>query len=248
MQNRLLGLKSAISQSQHPPEASDAFAGITEMLATHFNAKLSEFQQADAGISHYVWTTAEDEKVRANHAANDGRIFAWSEPPATGHPGEDFNCHCIARPVRVRSEAEIDAMLAEQAIDPVYPEFVVIPAIVAREYAYLGILAIRDLIRETLFKDPISIRPKGVSKDWVKNRTADGRGYIYKDLKSKGATYVKVSKGDSTRTQPGQQVDNIRIQKDGKSFDKYGNVVPRKSEESHIPLKDFDKYDPRKFK
>jgi hypothetical protein len=32
--------------------------------------------------------------VRASHAANNGRIFAWDNPPETGHPGEDYGCRC----------------------------------------------------------------------------------------------------------------------------------------------------------
>lgn len=47
----------------------------------------------------YIWHTQEDDKVRSSHAANNGRIFSWDEPPATGHPGEDFNCRCWAQPV-----------------------------------------------------------------------------------------------------------------------------------------------------
>lgn len=48
--------------------------------------------------THYIWRTRDDEKVRPSHAANDGQIFAWDEPPATGNPGEDFGCRCTAEP------------------------------------------------------------------------------------------------------------------------------------------------------
>ncbi|MFZ4125047.1 MAG: phage minor head protein [Rickettsiales bacterium] len=46
--------------------------------------------------THYIWRTAGDGKVRASHAANEGKIFAWDTPPPTGHPGEDYNCRCKA--------------------------------------------------------------------------------------------------------------------------------------------------------
>lgn len=46
----------------------------------------------------YVWRTQHDERVRTSHRVNDGRIFSWSEPPLTGHPGEDYNCRCEAIP------------------------------------------------------------------------------------------------------------------------------------------------------
>ena len=50
--------------------------------------------------THYIWRTRGDNKVRASHAANNGRIFAWDDPPPTGHPGEDFGCRCWAQPYR----------------------------------------------------------------------------------------------------------------------------------------------------
>jgi hypothetical protein len=34
--------------------------------------------------------------VRPSHAANDGHVFAWDDPPPTGHPGEDYGCRCWA--------------------------------------------------------------------------------------------------------------------------------------------------------
>lgn len=46
----------------------------------------------------YVWRTRRDEKVRLSHRRNDGRIFAWDDPPDTGHPGEGHNCRCEAVP------------------------------------------------------------------------------------------------------------------------------------------------------
>jgi SPP1 gp7 family putative phage head morphogenesis protein len=46
----------------------------------------------------YVWRTRGDAKVRPEHAANEGRLFSWGDPPATGHPGEAHNCRCEAVP------------------------------------------------------------------------------------------------------------------------------------------------------
>ncbi len=48
--------------------------------------------------THYVWRTSGDNKVRASHAANNGKIFAWDNPPETGHPGTHYNCRCTAEP------------------------------------------------------------------------------------------------------------------------------------------------------
>lgn len=55
--------------------------------------------------THYIWRTRGDNKVRALHAANNGRIFSWDSPLSTGHPGEDYNCRCTAEPY-VRGESE----------------------------------------------------------------------------------------------------------------------------------------------
>lgn len=48
--------------------------------------------------THYIWRTRNDEKVRPSHAANNGHVFAWDDPPPTGHPGEDYGCRCTAEP------------------------------------------------------------------------------------------------------------------------------------------------------
>lgn len=48
--------------------------------------------------THYIWRTREDDKVRPSHAANNGKIFAWDNPPETGHPGDGFGCRCRAEP------------------------------------------------------------------------------------------------------------------------------------------------------
>jgi hypothetical protein len=48
--------------------------------------------------THYIWRTQGDNKVRSSHAANNGKIFAWDNPPETGHPGKDYGCRCTAEP------------------------------------------------------------------------------------------------------------------------------------------------------
>lgn len=67
--------------------------------------KIQEQRQRDAGFTHYVWTTSLDERVREDHAALDGTVQAWDDPPIVdkrtgrrGHPGSDFQCRCSAVP------------------------------------------------------------------------------------------------------------------------------------------------------
>lgn len=54
---------------------------------------------------HYIWRTSGDNKVRPEHVANNGKIFAWDNPPETGHPGEAYGCRCRAEPY-VQGESE----------------------------------------------------------------------------------------------------------------------------------------------
>jgi hypothetical protein len=47
----------------------------------------------------YIWRTRGDGRVRASHAANDGKVFDRNNPPPTGNPGQDYGCRCWAEPV-----------------------------------------------------------------------------------------------------------------------------------------------------
>lgn len=59
-----------------------------------------QMKAAEHPTTHYIWRTTGDDKVRATHAANNGKIFTWNNPPATGHPGEDYGCRCVAEPYK----------------------------------------------------------------------------------------------------------------------------------------------------
>lgn len=72
--------------------------------------------------TQYIWRTRGDGKVRAAHAANNGRIFSWENPPATGHPGEDFNCRCTAEPY-VRGESEYAYQIRTTAVHDSLPKW-----------------------------------------------------------------------------------------------------------------------------
>ena len=72
----------------------------------------SNFTQARAraiGSTQYVWHTVGDGTVRPMHAALDGTVHDWSNPPVTdigrggipirSNPGCVFNCRCFAEPL-----------------------------------------------------------------------------------------------------------------------------------------------------
>lgn len=72
---------------------------IARDQTSKMNGAFNKARQTSLGIDKYMWQTAGDERVRDEHNENDGKIFNWNDPPAaTGHPGEDINCRCVAVP------------------------------------------------------------------------------------------------------------------------------------------------------
>lgn len=70
------------------------------------NAKITESTQKAAGVTSYKWRSSRDQRTRPAHRALDGTIHRWDDPPVvdpkTGrrdHPGEDYQCRCVAIPV-----------------------------------------------------------------------------------------------------------------------------------------------------
>ena len=89
----------------------------TETAKLNSTAGQSAMQRA--GATGYVWRTADDERVRDLHAELEGQFFAWDDPPVIGtngergHPGDIYNCRCIAEPVFPDvDEAAMDAEIA----------------------------------------------------------------------------------------------------------------------------------------
>lgn len=63
------------------------------------NGQLAQERMQTAGVEGYVWSTSLDERVREEHQALEGQTFTWDNPPEVGHPGQDFQCRCVAIPV-----------------------------------------------------------------------------------------------------------------------------------------------------
>jgi SPP1 gp7 family putative phage head morphogenesis protein len=63
------------------------------------NGAITEIRQTNAGVDSYIWSTSLDERVREEHVALEGQTFSWDSPPEVGHPGEDYQCRCVALPV-----------------------------------------------------------------------------------------------------------------------------------------------------
>jgi SPP1 gp7 family putative phage head morphogenesis protein len=62
------------------------------------NGQLTEVRQLELGITHYLWETRRDGRVRDTHVAREGQSYPWSRAPAGGHPGIDYGCRCTAKP------------------------------------------------------------------------------------------------------------------------------------------------------
>lgn len=87
--------------------ASLAFGGM-------FGDMIKE-AQTDSGVSTYTWLSQMDSHVRPAHAALDGEEASWDDPPLKAdvsdneeddHPGEDYNCRCVASPNDPDEEGE----------------------------------------------------------------------------------------------------------------------------------------------
>jgi SPP1 gp7 family putative phage head morphogenesis protein len=69
-------------------------------------SKFREARYKEIGANSYIWSTSKDERVRDSHRDLEGKSFSWDSPPVVdtatgrrGHPGQDFNCRCVAIPI-----------------------------------------------------------------------------------------------------------------------------------------------------
>lgn len=78
------------------------------------NSNIAQKQQRDAGVEEYIWSTSGDSRVRPGHARLNNKRFRWDDPPVvdekTGrrcHPGEDYECRCVALAVFDRDTIDL---------------------------------------------------------------------------------------------------------------------------------------------
>ncbi|MEM9717039.1 MAG: glycosyl hydrolase 108 family protein [Pseudomonadota bacterium] len=82
------------------------FLYLRKGLSIEQSVRASVHKKQTQSTTHYIWRARDDDKVRSSHSANNGKVFAWNNPPETGHPGEDFNCRCWAEPTDYTSDSE----------------------------------------------------------------------------------------------------------------------------------------------
>lgn len=78
--------------------------GIVDRITVKYGSGSVGQTAEEHTTTHYIWRTQEDGKVRQEHAANDGKIFEWDNPPPTGNPGDAFGCRCWAEPYKEDDE------------------------------------------------------------------------------------------------------------------------------------------------
>lgn len=60
--------------------------------------QINHARQQNLGVTHFIWRTANDERVRDEHQDREGQRYAYSSPPDGELPGQPVNCRCYAEP------------------------------------------------------------------------------------------------------------------------------------------------------
>lgn len=102
---------------QHEYQVTKSHARLLARDQTgKLNAQITRHQQKSAGVNRYIWRTAGDGRVRDSHRALNNTPHSWNDPPVvdtkTGrraHPGEDYQCRCVAIPVFDFDDLDIPA-------------------------------------------------------------------------------------------------------------------------------------------
>jgi SPP1 gp7 family putative phage head morphogenesis protein len=62
------------------------------------NGQIDRVKQTTAGITHFIWRTSRDERVRPEHRHREGVKYAWGELPEGEYPTQPVQCRCSAEP------------------------------------------------------------------------------------------------------------------------------------------------------
>lgn len=70
---------------------------IARDQTSKINGELTRIRALEVGSDDYIWIGRNDALERPTHKANNNKKFSWHKKPATGHPGEDYQCRCYAK-------------------------------------------------------------------------------------------------------------------------------------------------------
>lgn len=102
-ETRLSSVMAAYAGSSSDQTSFDALIDaeiqtISEWLLRRFEGEINERRQRSLGVTHYIWRSRDDAKVRTAHAERDDRVFSWDHQFEDGPPGHGYGCRCIAEP------------------------------------------------------------------------------------------------------------------------------------------------------
>jgi|GEM_PF-5548539 len=156
--------KSLKPDQQLLPQVKQVIEREEASVLRRFKQSLDKKRQRRAGIRRYIWRTQEDERVRASHAANDGKIFEWDSTPPTGHPGADYGCRCFAEPILDGAQ---ETPTAETA-------FAILPAAVLTEEAVLLLINIAARLKQ-IQRGAATMRGANVLLDEIQQQEEEGQ-------------------------------------------------------------------------
>lgn len=103
---RYESMVSTISKSYGVSQRKAKFLARQE--TSLLRTKIVETRYREVGVEQYRWQAVagtEAHPTRKIHKELSGKIFTWDNPPVTSedgrhnHPGQDFNCRCVAIPL-----------------------------------------------------------------------------------------------------------------------------------------------------
>lgn len=98
---------------------------ITAIISRYAEILNGFFQTEGLHVDRYIWRSRDESRVRAAHAEYDDHIFAWSDPPEGGHPGQGWNCRCTAEPIIDRAnipDGAVCDILTGDRLESVFPD------------------------------------------------------------------------------------------------------------------------------
>ena len=98
------------------PQIEQVIARHTEILARRIYSMAERRRQQSEGVTHYIWHTQGDDRVRPSHAVNHGQTFRWNAPPATGHPGTAPRCRCSAEAIPDSNSGRVEPVFPIESL------------------------------------------------------------------------------------------------------------------------------------
>lgn len=97
-------VKSLMQSDAYQNRDNPKFAETQRQVSQAWDNLYPEDDRNTNPQNYYIWKSVDDSKTRSSHAKREGEVFSWNNPPEGGHPGEDYNCRCWAKPYESSEE------------------------------------------------------------------------------------------------------------------------------------------------